>query len=253
MTALGAGLALVVGLLLGLLGGGGSILTVPILVYVLHEPVKPAIATSLCVVGLVALIGFVSHARQGAVAVRVALIFGPFAVVAAYAGARLAEHIPSEIQLVLFALVGLAGSVLMLRGTFRESGGPENAPYAFHGDARTIVLLAVQGIGVGILTGIIGVGGGFLIVPALILIARLPIRHAIGTSLLVIAMNALAGFAGYALIVPIDWRLVGWFTMVAGLGSIAGTMLSGRVPEARLRQVFGVLLIGVSLYVLYRR
>src|SRR6476661_723795 len=117
MTIFGAGLALLVGLVLGLLGGGGSVLTVPILIYALHVPVKQAIATSLCVVGLVAFIGFLSHLRQKTVNVRVALAFGPAAVVAAYGGAKIAKHLSPTVQLVLFAIVGLAGSVLMLRGT----------------------------------------------------------------------------------------------------------------------------------------
>src|SRR6476469_4203096 len=120
MTPLGAGLALLVGFVLGLLGGGRTVLTVPILIYALHVPVKPAIATSLCVVGLVAFIGFLSHLRQKTVATRVAFAFGPPAVVAAYAGAKIAKHVPPEAQLILFAVVGLAGSVLMLRGTFAK-------------------------------------------------------------------------------------------------------------------------------------
>lgn len=253
MTTLGAGLALLVGFVLGLLGGGGSVLTVPILIYALHVPVKPAIATSLCVVGLVAFIGFLSHLRQRTVATKVALTFGPFAVVAAYAGARIAKHIPSEAQLVLFALVGLAGSVLMLRGTSMKSGGTGSVGYTFDFDRRTVALLGLQGIGVGLLTGVIGVGGGFLIVPALVLVAKLPMRLAVGTSLLVITMNALSGFAGYAGTVQIDWYLVAWFTGFAAVGSIVGTLASKRVPQQRLRQVFAALLIAVSLYVLYRR
>jgi uncharacterized membrane protein YfcA len=104
-----------------------------------------------------------------------------------------------------------------------------------------------------LLTGLIGVGGGFLIVPALVLVARLPMRLAVGTSLLVITMNALSGFLGYAGSVPVDWHLVTWFTAVAAAGSIIGTLLSKRLEQRTLKQVFGVLLIGVSLYVLYRR
>jgi hypothetical protein len=252
MTALGAALALLVGLSLGLLGGGGSILTVPILVYVLHVPVKPAIAMSLCVVGLVAMIGFLSHLRQRTVTTRVALVFGPFAVIAAYFGARIAQHVPSQVQLVLFALIGLAGSVLMLRGGVKR-GSADAATYEFHPNTRTLTLLALDGLGVGLLTGLIGIGGGFLIVPALVLIAKLPMRLAIGTSLLVIMMNALSGFAGYLGHVTIDWKLVAWFTSVAGIGSIIGTLISRRVPQQRLRQVFAYLLIAISLYVLYRR
>ena len=253
MTALGAGLALLVGFVLGLLGGGGSVLAVPILVYALHVPVKPAIATSLIVVGLVAFIGFLSHVRQGTVATKVALVFGPFAVVAAYAGAVFAEHISGETQLIIFAVVGLAGSAMMFHGTASKSPPGDPEAYRFVGDGKTVVLLALQGVAVGLLTGIIGVGGGFLIVPALVLIAKLPMRLAVGTSLLIITMNALSGFAGYAGSVEIDWNLVAWFSAIAAVGSLTGALLSKRVPQRRLRHVFGVLLIGVSLYVLYRR
>ncbi len=253
MSAFGAGLALLVGFVLGLLGGGGSVLTVPILIYALHVPVKQAIATSLCVVGLVAFIGFLSHLRQKTVNVRVALAFGPAAVVAAFAGAKIAKHVSPAAQLVMFAFVGLAGSVLMLRGTFRKTRAAEPSAYEFHPTARTLTLLALQGLGVGLLTGLIGVGGGFLIVPALVLVAKQPMRLAIGTSLLVITMNALSGFAGNIGTVPIDWYLIAWFTSVAAIGSIVGSLLSNRVPQRRLKQVFGVMLIGVSLYVLYRR
>jgi uncharacterized membrane protein YfcA len=253
VTPLAGALAFLVGLVLGLLGGGGSVLTVPIFIYALHLPVKPAIAMSLCVVGIVAFIGFISHWRQGTVAPKVALIFGPFAVLAAFVGARIARHIPPTAQLITFAIVGLAGSVLMLRGGFRPAGKRDDNAYQFHHDRRMDVLLALQGIGVGLLTGIIGVGGGFLIVPALVLIAGLPMRLAIGTSLLVITMNALSGFAGYISHVPIDWKLVTWFTVVAAVGSIVGTIISKQVPQRRLRQVFGYMMVGVSLYVLYRR
>lgn len=253
MTVLGAALATVVGFVLGLLGGGGSVLTVPILIYALHIPVKPAIAMSLCVVGLVAFIGFLSHARQGTVATRVALVFGPFAVASAYIGARIARHIPEDVQLVMFALFGLVGSAMMFRGAMQMKSTPEPAEYEFHVDSKNLPRIAIDATGIGLLTGLIGVGGGFLIVPALVFVTKLPMRLAIGTSLLVITMNALAGFAGYVGHVPVDWHLVGWFTALAAIGSIIGTLVSKRVPQRRLKEVFGVLLIGVSLYVLYRR
>lgn len=252
MTTLGAGLALLVGFSLGLLGGGGSVLTVPILVYVLGVETKPAIATSLLVVGLVAFFGFLSHLRKGTVAAKVAMVFGPFAVVAAFAAARAAQYISDTAQLVLFAVVGLFGSVLMLRGTSVRVSIADEPIYEPHADART-TLLALQGTAVGLLTGTVGVGGGFLIVPALVLVAKLPMRVAIGTSLLIITMNALSGFAGYLGSVAINWTLVAWFTGIAAIGSVIGTSVSGRVPQQRLRQVFGYLLIVVSLYVLYRR
>src|SRR5690349_7055818 len=236
MTLLGAGLALLVGFVLGLLGGGGSVLTVPILIYALHVPVKPAIATSLCVVGLVSFIGFISHWRQGTVAIKVALLFGPSAVIAAYAGARIAKHVPPHVQIVLFALFGLLGSVMMFRGTVRKTQTAQHGEFEFSADSRTVLFLVLEGIVVGLVTGLIGVGGGFLIVPALVLVAKLPMRLAVGTSLLVITMNALSGFAGYAGTVPIDWYLVGWFTAVAAIGSVIGTLLSKRLPQRTLKQ-----------------
>jgi uncharacterized membrane protein YfcA len=253
VTTLGALLALLVGFVLGLLGGGGSVLTVPILIYVLHVPVKPAIAASLCVVGLVSLIGFLAHARQGTVSKRVAIVFGPFAVAAAYAGARLSKFVPAKVQLILFALFGLGGSIMMFRGARKTSARADSSEYHFSNDSRTIGLLAVEGALVGLITGLIGVGGGFLIVPALVFVAKLPMRLAVGTSLLVITMNALAGFAGYVGHVAIDWTLIGWFTAVAAVGAIIGTLISKRVPQKRLKEVFAVMLIVVSLYVLYRR
>lgn len=250
MTALGAALAIIVGFVLGLLGGGGGVLTVPILVYGLHLPVKAAVPTSLCVVGLVAVIGFLSHLRHGNVALRVAAVFAPFAVVAAFAGARIAKYVPSDVQLIVFAIVGLVASFFMIRG--RRVTTPTGA-YRFDAKPRTIALLGLQATGVGLLTGIIGIGGGFLIVPALVLVAKVPMRLAVGTSLLVITMNALGGFAGYIGHAPIDWRIIAWFTAFAVVGTVAGTFASTRVPQQRLRQVFGVLLFGVSLFVLYKR
>jgi uncharacterized membrane protein YfcA len=250
MTAIGAALAIIVGFVLGLLGGGGGVLTVPILVYGLHLPVKAAVPTSLCVVGLVAVIGFLSHLRQGNVAPRVAAVFAPFAVASAFAGARIARYIPSEVQLIVFAIVGLVASFFMIRG--RRVTTPAGA-YRFDATPRTIALLGLQASGVGLLTGIIGIGGGFLIVPALVLVAKVPMRLAVGTSLLVITMNALGGFAGYVGHAPIDWRVIVWFTAFAIVGTLAGTVASARVPQQRLRQVFGILLVGVSLYTLYKR
>jgi len=157
------------------------------------------------------------------------------------------------VQIVLFALFGLFGSVMMIRSSLRKAQSAEAGEYEFNADRRTVLLLVLEGIGVGLATGIIGVGGGFLIVPALVLVAKLPMRLAVGTSLLVITMNTASGFLGYAGTVPVDWHLVLWFGVVAAAGSILGTLLSKRLPQRTLKQVFGVLLIGVSLYVLYRR
>lgn len=225
-------------------------LTVPIFVYVLGVAPKPAIAMSLGVVGATALLAALSHLRGRNVSFRVAAIFGPAAMIGAYFGARLALLVSGRAQLIGFAVVLLISAALMIRNARR--GGREDAPAVPRVDARAALLLALQGVGVGVLTAIIGVGGGFVIVPALVLIAALPMRVAVGTSLVIIALNALSGFAGYLGHVPIDWPLVGTFTGLAAAGTVAGSFWSRRVPQARLKQMFAYLLIVVALYVLYR-
>lgn len=251
MTILAAVLAVVVGISLGLLGAGGSVLTVPIFVYALGVEAKPAIAMSLGVVGATALLAALSHLRGRHVSFRVAVIFGPAAMVGAYFGARLALYVSGRAQLIGFAVVLLISAALMLRNSGR--GPVESATAAVpRVDARAALLLALQGLGVGVLTAIIGVGGGFIIVPALVLIAGLPMHVAVGTSLVIIGMNALSGFAGYVGHVAIDWPLVGTFTAFAAAGTVAGSFWSRRVPQARLKQLFAYLLIVVALYVLYR-
>ncbi|MEX1185266.1 MAG: sulfite exporter TauE/SafE family protein [Gemmatimonadaceae bacterium] len=251
MTILAGVLAVVVGISLGLLGAGGSVLTVPIFVYVLGVGAKPAIAMSLGVVGATALVAVLSHLRGKFVSFRVAAIFGPAAMVGAYFGARLALYIPGRAQLIGFAVVLLISATLMIRNARR--GPAESATAAVpHVDARAALLLVLQGLGVGVLTAIIGVGGGFIIVPALVLIAGLPMRVAVGTSLVIIALNALSGFAGYLGHTEIDWPLVGTFTALAAVGTVAGSFWSRRVPQAKLKQLFAYLLIAVALYVLYR-
>ena len=269
MTFLGAVLGLVVGITMGLLGGGGSILTVPIFVYVLGIAPKSAIAMSLASVGATSAIGAASHWRQGSVDLRVAGIFGGFAMVAAFAGARIARHIPETVQLVLFGVIVLTAAVLMLRNAARTPDEPLPAPPAAPDEAlldESPVApmvppakalrwgwIAVQGLGVGLLTAIIGVGGGFIIVPALVLIGGLSMRQAVGTSLLVITMNAASGFAGYVGQVPIDWPVVGLFAGAAGVGILGGSKFSQHVPQRVLKQGFAVLLLVVGAYVLYRR
>ena len=269
MTLLGAVLGLVVGITMGLLGGGGSILTVPIFVYVLGIAPKSAIAMSLASVGATSAIGAVSHWRQGSVDLRVAAIFGGAAMVAAFGGARVAGHIPETVQLTLFGVIVLASAVLMLRNAARTPDEPLPAPPAAPDEALLDeapvapmvppakalrpAWIALQGLGVGLLTAVIGVGGGFIIVPALVLIGGLSMRQAVGTSLVVITMNAASGFAGYVGQVPIDWPVVALFAVAAGVGILAGSRFSQRVPQRVLKQGFAVLLLVVGAYVLYRR
>lgn len=234
---LGLALALVVGLVLGLLGGGGSILALPIFLYVFHVPTKSAVAMSLAVVGMSAAVGFVSHWRQGTVHMRIALPFGALAMIGAFATARIAHQVPAQVQLTLFVIFAGAAALLMLRDGMRA---PASAPESSVANVRFTPLLAVQAVAVGVLTSLIGAGGGFVIVPALVLLARVPVRAAVGSSLFIIMVNGLSGFIGYIGIVPIHWRLAAEFTGVAAVGAIIGTRLAPRVPQRRIKQGFAV-------------
>ena len=259
MTALGIALAGVIGIALGLLGGGGSILTVPVLVYVLGFDAKPAIAMSLIIVGTAALGGAVRHWQHGTLRVRTALIFGACAMLGAYLGARLSVLLSGAVQLLLLATAMLAAAVSMYRRAGADDAAPDDglvvagrapAPPAPPATPR-FVAIEVIGFGVGVLTGLAGVGGGFLIVPALVVFGAVPMRQAVGTSLLVIAMNCAAAFAGYSAHVPIPWGFVALFTLVAVAGSVAGTALGKRVPATALKRGFAVVLVLMGLFVLY--
>jgi uncharacterized membrane protein YfcA len=250
MTGVGVALALVVGVVLGLLGGGGSILAVPIFLYVFHVPPKPAIAMSLVVVGMSALVGFLTHWRQGTVHVRIAILFGALAMVGAFAGARIARFVPAPVQLTLFGVFAFTAAIMMLRDSLRGSPVPSAADDS---EFRFSKALGVLAIGVGVLTSLIGAGGGFLIVPALVLMANVPVKEAVGSALLIIAMNASSGVVGYLGQVAFDWRLVSWFTAVAALGAIGGTRLMRRLPAARIKQGFAIMILVLGAYLVIRR
>lgn len=202
MTALIVAASLLVGVSLGLLGGGGSILTVPILVYLAGQDTKEAIAISLFVVGVTSLAALVPHARARRVRRRTGLFFGAFSMAGAYGGGRLAEYVPGTVLLAAFALMMLATAAVMIR----RPRGDRERPRPAYGELR-LGYVAVGGLVVGAVTGLVGAGGGFLVVPALAILGGLPMGVAVGTSLLVIAMNSFAGFAGHLSGVTIDWRL----------------------------------------------
>lgn len=245
MAVAGLALAALIGLSLGLLGGGGSILTVPVFVYVLGIPVKPAIAMSLPVVGVTSLVGAAAHWRAGNVRGPTAAAFGLLAMAGAFAGAKLSVLMTGAAQLALLALVMLAAAVSMLR-----AGGV--GADRRHVPAPRMALVAPVALGVGVLTGLVGIGGGFLVVPALVLLAGVPMKEAVGTSLLVIAMNAAAGFVGYLGAVEPDWSFLAGFTAVAVLGALGGAALVSRVPQPVLKRIFAVFLLGVGALVLYQ-
>ncbi|MHB1224877.1 MAG: sulfite exporter TauE/SafE family protein [Gemmatimonadaceae bacterium] len=243
MIIIGLGLAALIGLSLGVLGGGGSILTVPIFVYVLGFGAKPAIAMTLPVVGTTSLIGAVSHWRQGNVDLRVALIFGAVAMSGAYLGARLAFLLSGTEQLAILGVVMLGAAVSMMRG---RPEGDESLP------RRPMPVILGAALAVGMLTGLVGIGGGFLAVPALVLLVRTPMKQAVGTSLLVIAMNSAAGFAGYLGQVEIPWGFLTAFTAMATIGILAGTRLVRHVSQRQLRRGFAVFLLGMAAFVLFQ-
>jgi uncharacterized membrane protein YfcA len=261
MAILGLALAALIGLSLGLLGGGGSILTVPIFVYVLGFGAKEAIAMSLAVVGATSLFGAAGHWKAGNVNLRVALIFGAVAMVGTYLGARLAVHFSGAAQLALFAVVMLLAAFFMLREReplLAKVGETEllgEAPVVQDGaDVREMAvgLIALEGVAVGTLSGLVGVGGGFLIVPALVLLGKLPMKQAVGTSLLVIAMKSAAGFYGYLGQVEVPWAFMGLFTVVAVLGIFAGTYLVQFVSQAQLKRSFALFLVVMGGFILWQ-
>lgn len=251
MPVLGVALGLVVGLSLGLLGGGGSILAVPIFVYVLGYGAKEAIAMSLAVVGITSLTGAIGHWRIGNVRLRVALIFGAVAMFGTYLGARLAVLFSGAAQLVLFALVMIAAAYFMLRGGVLGARSGAGDPDRTGPAQPRVGLIAVEALAVGVLTGLVGVGGGFLIVPALVLLAGLPMKQAVGTSLLIIAMNTSAGFYGYLGQVQVDWAFMGLFSGVAVAGIVIGTYLCRFVTQRALRRAFAVFLLVMGAAILY--
>ena len=248
MLILGLALALLVGLSLGLLGGGGSILTVPIFVYILGFEAKASIAMSLAVVGATSLVGAIRHGQVGNLNLRVALVFGPVAMVGTYLGARLSVFFSGAAQLVLFAIVMLAAAVYMLRDRNVEGGSRET--FIAHPVALLTVVVA-EGLVVGVLTGLVGVGGGFLIVPALLLLG-LSMKEAVGTSLLVIALKSFAGFAGYLPQVEVNWEFMAGFTVVAIVGIWIGAYVARFVSQNVLRRAFALLLFVMAIAILYQ-
>ncbi|MFI8092405.1 sulfite exporter TauE/SafE family protein [Streptomyces sp. NPDC086080] len=236
--------SVLIGVSLGILGGGGSILTVPILVYLAGMDSKEAIATSLFVVGVTSLVGLVPHARAGRVRWRTGLIFGAVSMVGAYGGGRLAEYVPGTVLLIAFALMMLATAAAMLR----KSRKPKPVKPAH--TELPVKLVVAEGLVVGAVTGLVGSGGGFLVVPALALLGGLPMSVAVGTSLLVIAMKSFSGLAGHLAGVTIDWNLALMVTGAAVVGSLIGSRFAGRIPQDTLRKAFGWFVVVMGVFVL---
>ncbi|MDP9860981.1 MULTISPECIES: sulfite exporter TauE/SafE family protein [Streptosporangium] len=234
--------AVAVGVTLGLFGGGGSILMVPMLMYIAQVPGKTAIAMSLLVVAATSAAGLISHARAGRVRWRTGLIFGAAGMAGAYAGGLIGPYLPEAILLGGFAAMMVATAIAMIRGRSRVS--------AKTGADLPVGRILIDGVVVGVVTGLVGAGGGFLVVPALVLLGGMPMAAAVGTSLLVIAMKSLAGLAGYLQTVTIDWRLAAVVTVAAVVGGLAGGQLAGHINPDRLRRAFGWAVLAMGVFVL---
>lgn len=246
-------LAVGIGLSLGLMGGGGSVLALPVLVYVMGVPPKSAIAMTLVIVGTVSLLGLVPHWRAGNVNLKTAFVFGAATMAGTFTGAKIATlPIVSEtFQMLLFAVVMVLAAGFMIYRSSRpiESGDPL-ALYPKPVCRYCWLWLLSEGLLVGVLTGLVGVGGGFAIVPALVLLAKVPMKQAIGTSLLIIVANSIAGFLGYLGSVSLDWHLMVSFIFAASLGTLPGAYLARYVSAQRLQKSFGYFLLAVAAFVL---
>ncbi|WEV78638.1 sulfite exporter TauE/SafE family protein [Janibacter cremeus] len=235
--------SVLIGLSLGLLGGGGSILTVPILTYVAGLPPKEAIAASLFVVGVTSAVSAVNHARNQRVKWRTGLVFGAAGMAGAFGGGLLGGHVSGTLLMIAFALMMVATSVAMIRGRKNQAVQP-------HDRELPVLKVILEGLVVGLVTGLVGAGGGFLVVPALALMGGLAMPVAVGTSLVVIAMKSFAGLAGYLTTVTLEWGLIGAVTTAAVVGSFLGARLAGRIPEAALRKGFGIFVLVMGVFVL---
>jgi uncharacterized protein len=266
MTLLAAaGLGLVIGLVLGGLGGGGAILTVPALVYLLGQSPQNATTSSLIIVGTTAVVGAAGHARAGNVRWRTGLIFGVTGIVTAVAGSVANRHVPSHVLLLGFAGLMVVTALGMLvqprrgrrahprvaagRGTADGPVSTLDRPRSAEATrSRATVKIVAAGLAVGFLTGFLGVGGGFVIVPALVLALDLPMSAAVGTSLVIIAINSLASLVARSGYDHVDWTTTVPFALAAMAAGLAGRKAADHVPEKITTRAFAALIMLVAVY-----
>ncbi|SFW86791.1 hypothetical protein SAMN05661012_05961 [Chitinophaga sancti] len=257
MHLLGYIASLLIGVSLGLIGGGGSILTMPVMVYLFGVSPVTATSYSLFVVGSTSLIGAARQYKEGTVNIRMALLFAATSVITVFITRKwlvpvIPEHIAtvhgfviteSWLTMVLFAVLMLASSVFMMRNKTLPEGNDMKISF---------VKLVIYGTGIGLVTGLLGAGGGFLLIPALVLLLHLQMKEAVGTSLLVIALNSLIGFTGNLQDKGMDWRLLVTVTLLAMVGIIAGSYLNRKVPAGKLKRGFGWFVLVMGIYILVR-
>lgn len=257
VVVIGFAAAILIGVSLGLIGGGGSILTVPVLVYILGVDPMLATAYSLFVVGSTSLVGAGTYMKKGLVHYKTALVFAIPSFIAVFITRKfLVPALPDPLFsvgealitknigiMVFFAIIMLAASYSMIRGNKKKESEEEEMKFNFP-------MIALEGSIVGVITGIVGAGGGFLIIPALVLLAKLPMKMAVGTSLLIIAAKSLIGFLGDLSTQTIDWQMLLIFTSLSIVGIFIGSALSKRINEKILKTGFGWFVLGMGIYII---
>ena len=241
--------ALLMGVLLGLLGAGGSILTVPILVYLADQPEKLAIAGALFIVGMTALVACIAHSRKNHLHIQSALFVGIPSMISASGGAYLSQFVEGEVQMITLSLIMLLASLVILFPVNLNRASSDITNYA---NAK----MSIAGLLIGLVTGFVGIGGGFLIIPALLVFSKLTMKQAIGTSLLIIAMQSFSGFAKHAFLLKqhaeqLDWMLIMLITVFSIFGTLVGFKVSERMSQHHLKRLFGLLLLPLSGFVLF--
>lgn len=240
--------ALLIGISLGLLGSGGSILTVPVLIYLVGEPEKLAIGESLGIVAGISLAGSIPYVLKKEVHWISLIFFGIPGMIGTYGGASLSQFVSGNTQLIIFAGVMIIAAYMMIREKAKD---PAKKPPVI-----PKWILVIEGLAVGVLTGLVGVGGGFLIIPALVLIGGLSMRVAVGTSLLIITLKSFLGFYKYIDVLRLEglemnWQLIGVFTLIGIAGSFLGNKISQKVPQKQLKTGFGYFLMVMGAYIIY--
>ncbi len=259
MEILGYLFSIVIGVSLGLIGGGGSILTLPVLVYVFGVGATTATGYSLFIVGITSAVGTASYFKNGLVNVKTAIIFGIPSIIAVYlTRAFIVPAIPSEItsigtfivtknilMMLLFAVIMIAASYSMIKKDKKTTD--TNSIQSFN-----YPVILIEGAVVGMLTGLVGAGGGFLIIPALVVLSKLPMKEAVGTSLVIIAAKSLIGFFGEANLASMDWVLLSSVSAFAIVGIFIGAMLSKKIDGAKLKPAFGWFVLVMGIYIIIK-
>ncbi|MDW8272976.1 MAG: sulfite exporter TauE/SafE family protein [Chitinophagales bacterium] len=261
MELLGFIASIAIGISLGLIGGGGSILTVPVLVYLFNKDAVVATAYSLFIVGLTSAVGSFSYFKKGLVNIRTAIVFGIPSIIAVFATrAWLVPAIPQEIfhignfvitksllLLLLFALLMIAASYSMIKKDKPMPDVQQSGQQKFN-----YPMILLEGTVVGILTGLVGAGGGFLIIPALVVLSKLPMKEAVGTSLVIIAAKSLIGFMGEGGETNIDWKFLLLISTFAVVGIFIGSSLSKKIDGNKLKPAFGWFVLVMGIYIIIK-